>query len=203
MRRNFVYAFIFLISFCGYGQYIPAKEFEVGPMLNYQYTSLYIANSVLNKEGEGSSNSGFEPNYAVGFYGMYYFKPRIGVGAELFYDRVYSTELGAENDYNSLTLIPYMNYDPFRRIRNFYVGGGIGVSFIQESPEYGSEVKEEDIRVITIPLKLSISYRIRNQFTAELGGIAEITEVVDNQVRRNAIFLGIKVPVNRVFGGYR
>lgn len=202
MLKKLLYCIIFLISITGYGQYF--SEFEVGPMLNYQRTSLYIDNSVFSDAGEeGFSNSGFQSNYAVGVYAIYYLKPRIGIGAELYYDKTSSTVLGNENHYNSLTFMPYLNYDPFRQVRNFYFGGGVGVSFIQESPEYGSEVKEEDVRVITIPVKLSVSYRVRNQFTFELGANLEVQEVVKDVVRRNAVYFGIKIPVNRVFGQYR
>lgn len=200
MLKKLLYGFIFLVSMTGYSQYF--SEFEVGPMLNYQHTSLYVDNSVFGEE-EGSSNSGFESNYAVGVYGIYYWKPSIGIGAELYYDKTSSDLLGNENHYNSLTFMPYLNYDPFRQVRNLYFGGGVGLSFIQESPEYGSTVKEEDVRVITIPVKLSASYRVRNQFTFEVGANIELMEVVENTVRRNAVYFGVKIPVNRVFGQYR
>ncbi|MCM8569801.1 hypothetical protein NE848_10445 [Gramella jeungdoensis] len=204
MGKGLICCLIFLFSINTYcQQWREIREFEVGPMLNYHHTSLYVANDIFYDDKDGYSNSGFEPNYGLGIYGIYYLKPKIGIGAELFYDRTTSSELEDDNHYNSLTLLPYVNYDPFRRVRNLYFGAGIGVSFIQEAPEYGSVVKEEDIRVITVPVKLSASYRIRNQVTFELGIYAEIMEVVMDQVRRNALFFGMKVPLNRVFGGYR
>ncbi|TBW27081.1 hypothetical protein [Gramella sp. KN1008] len=205
MGKQLFYCLFFLFSTLAYSQqWREIREFEVGPMFNYHHTSLYVANNVFEEsEAGGFSNSGFEPNYGLGIYGIYYLKPKIGIGAELFYDRSSSSALEEDNHYNSLTFLPYVNYDPFRRVRNLYFGAGMGVSFIQEAPEYGSAVKEEDIRVITIPVKLSASYRIRNQVTFELGIYAEVMEVVMDQVRRNALFFGMKVPVNRVFGGYR
>lgn len=202
MLKKLVYCFIFLVSIKGYGQYF--SEFEVGPMLNYQHTSLYVDNSIFGEPGaEGFSNSGFQSNYAAGVYAIYYWKPRIGIGAELYYDKTSSTLLGNENHYNSLTLMPYLNYDPFNRLRNLYFGAGAGLSFIQDAPEYGSKVKEKFVRVITIPVKLSASYRVRNQFTFELGANIEVLEVVQDIVRRNAVYFGLKIPVNRVFGQYR
>ncbi|MCG9971138.1 hypothetical protein [Christiangramia crocea] len=205
MLKKLVYCLFFLFSVSSYSQkWREIREFEIGPMFNYQHTSLYVANDLFDESAnEGFSNSGFEPNYALGIYGIYYLKPKIGIGAELFYDRTSSSELEDDNHYNSLTFLPYVNYDPFRHIRNLYFGAGIGISFIQEAPEYGSAVKEEDIRVITVPIKLSASYRIRNQVTLELGLHVEAMEVVMDHVRRNAIFFSMKVPVNRVFGGYR
>lgn len=177
--------------------------FEVGPMLHYQHTSFFADNAILGKKEAGSSFSGFDPNYAVGVYGIYYWKPKVGVGAELYYDRVSAAQLPAEDHYNSLTFLPYINYDPFKFLRNFYFGAGIGVAFIQEEPDYGTRVRQEDIRVITVPMKLSASYRIRNQVTFELGANVELMEVVASRVRRNAVFFGMKIPLNRVFGGYR
>lgn len=205
MRKKLFYCLIILFSINTYSQqWREIREFEVGPMFNYHHTSLYVANDLFNGSNQdGYSNSGFEPNYGLGVYGIYYLKPKIGIGAELFYDRNTSSELEEDNHYNSLTFLPYVNYDPFRRVRNLYFGAGIGVSFIQEAPEYGTAVKEEDIRVITVPVKLSASYRIRNQVTIEAGIYAEVMEVVADRVRRNALFFGMKVPLNRVFGGYR
>lgn len=204
MGKKLFYCLFLIFSISCYSQqWREIREYEVGPMLNYQHTSLYVANDLFSGSDGGYSNSGFEPNYGLGIYGIYYLKPKIGIGTELFYDRVTSSELEEDEHYNSLTFLPYVNYDPFRRVRNLYFGAGIGVSFIQEAPKYGSAVKEEDIRVITVPLKLSASYRIRNQVTFEVGLYAEIMEVVVDQVRRNALFFGMKVPVNRVFGDYR
>lgn len=205
MGNRLIYCLIFFFSVNTYSQqWREIREFEVGPMFNYHHTSLFVANDLFNEDDKaGFSNSGFEPNYGLGIYAIYYLKPKIGVGAELFYDRTSSTQLEDDNHYNSLTFLPYVNYDPFRRVRNLYFGAGIGISFIQEAPEYGPKVKEEDIRVITIPVKLSASYRIRNQVTVEVGVYAEAMEVVMDQVRRNALFFGMKVPLNRVFGGYR
>ena len=94
--------------------------------------------------------------------------------------------------------MPYVNVDPFRYIKNWHFGGGVGVAFIQEVPDYRGAVLEEDVRVITIPLKLSTSYRIRNHITFELGAQAEVLEVVDNNVRRMALFFGVKIPLNRL-----
>lgn len=192
---------ILLISVSSYSQQY--KDFEVGPMLNYEHTSLYAANSVFNASGNDEfSNTGFEPNFAAGIYTIYYFSTKFGLGAELYYLKTSTSRLDNDNYYNSITFMPYVNFDPFRRIKNFYFGVGAGAAFIQESPDYGTNVSEADIRVITIPLKLSTSYRIRNQVTFELGAQAELLEVVDDHVRRNAIFLGVKVPFNRVFGRY-
>ncbi len=180
------------------------RDYEVGPMLNFEYTSLYVASSVFGeKDGKNFSNSGHEPNYAAGLYGIYYFRPKMGLGAELYYQKTSSSALSGGDHYNSITFMPYVNFDPFRQIRNFYFGAGVGASFIQEAPDYGSTVQEKDIRVITMPVRLSTSYRIRNQFTFELGIQAELLEVVNDQVRRNSVYFGIKIPVNRVFGGYR
>ncbi len=205
MMKKSLIGLIFLFSLNSYSQYwTEIREYEVGPMLNFHYTSLYTANGLLNdKEEGGFSNAGYEPNFALGIYAIYYPKSNIGFGAELFYDRTSAKELERDEHYNSLTFLAYINFDPFRRIKNIYFGAGIGASFIQEAPDFGNLVLEEDIRVITVPVKLSASYRFRNQATVEIGGYVEATEVVIEQVRRNAIFLGLKIPMNRVFGGYR
>lgn len=201
MFKKLSFLLIILFSINGYNQRY--KDFEIGPMLNYEHTSLYAANNVFDAgAGEEFSNSGYEPNFAAGIYTIYYFLPRMGLGAELYYLRTSTSRLESDNYYNSITFMPYVNFDPFRQVSNFYIGFGAGVAFIQESPDYGSTVSEADIRVITIPLKLSTSYRIRNQVTFELGAQAELLEVVNDQVRRNAIFIGVKVPFNRVFGRY-
>ncbi|MGA8852805.1 MAG: outer membrane beta-barrel protein [Christiangramia sp.] len=202
MPKNLVFCCILLFTLNSFSQRY--RDYEVGPMLNYEHTSLYVANNVFNgADAEGFANSGFEPNFAAGVYGIYYFRPKMGLGAELYFQRTTSSELKEGEYYNSLTFMPYINFDPFRQIKNIYFGAGIGAAFIQESPDYGSSVKEEDVRVITIPLRISTSYRIRNQITFEVGAQAELLEVVNGQVRRNSIYAGIKVPFNRVFGRYR
>ena len=173
-------------------------------MINYEHTSLFLAGNVFNgSDANGTENSGFEPNFAAGVYAIYYLLPKTGFGMEIYYLRTSSQELKDNDHYNSLTVMPYVNFDPFNQIQGVYFGFGIGAAFIQESPIYGSGVREEDVRVITVPAKLSVSYRIRNQFTVEAGVQAEVFEVVKDQVRRNAIYFGLKVPVNRVFGYYR
>lgn len=202
MLKKLIFTLLILSSIQSFSQRY--QDYEIGPMVNYEHTSLYAANSVFHgPEAEGYSNSGFEPNFAAGLYFIYYFRPKMGLGTELYFQRTTSSELESGQYYNSITFMPYINFDPFRYIKNWYFGAGIGAAFIQEIPDYGSVVKEEDIRVITIPMKISTSYRIRNEITFELGAQAELLEVVDGQVRRNAIFAGIKVPFNRVFGRYR
>lgn len=201
MARKFIILIFCLISGYNYAQQY-GREFEVGPMLNFQMTSLYANNEVF-ENSEGFSNTGFDPNYALGIYGAYYPKPKMAIGLEFYFDRYSSSLLEEDEHYNSLSLMPYFNYDPFRRVRGFYFTGGLGVSFMQEIPDYGSQVKEEDIHVITVPLKFGFTYRIRNQFTCEVGALAELLPVVDDRVRRNALYISMKVPLNRVFTGYR
>ncbi|WPY98570.1 outer membrane beta-barrel protein [Christiangramia sp. OXR-203] len=179
------------------------RDFEVGPSISYAHTSLYLSQDVFGSgESDSFTNSGFEPNYAVGIYAIYYLLPKAGFGAELYWQRTSASDLSDNEHYNSLTFMPYVNFDPFNQIENVLFGAGIGASFIQNSPDYGN-VLEEDIRVITIPAKLSVSYRVRNQFTFEISAQAEVLEVVRDQVRRNSILLGFKIPFNRVFGNYR
>lgn len=202
MIKKLFFLLIILFSIHSYSQRY--RDYEIGPMLNYEHTSLYVADDVFgNGDGEGYSMSGFEPNFGAGVYFIYYLWPKTGLGAELFYQKTTSSELQSDNYYNSLTFMPYVNFDPFRQIENWYFGAGVGASFIQESPDYGSSVKEEDVRVITMPVKLTTSYRIRNRITFELGAQAELFEVVKDQVRRTAVYFGIKVPFNRVFWRYR
>lgn len=202
MFKNLSLFVIILFSIQSYAQRY--RDFEVGPMINYEHTSLFLAENVYNGgEASGTANSGFEPNFAAGIYAIYYLLPRTGFGMEIYYLRTSSQELVDNDHYNSLTVMPYVNFDPFRQVEGIYFGFGIGAAFIQESPEYGAGVREEDVRVVTVPAKFAISYRIRNQFTVELGAQAEVFEVVKDQVRRNALYLGVKVPVNRVFGYYR
>lgn len=179
------------------------RDFEVGPSISYAHTSLYVAGNVFEEgDVDSFSNSGFEPNYAIGIYAIYYLLPKAGFGAEIFWQRTTSSRLNDEDHYNSLTFMPYVNFDPFNEIRNIHFGVGIGASFIQNSPDY-DRVQEEDVRVITIPAKVSISYRIRHQFTFEIAAQAEVLGVVRDQVRRNALLVGFKIPFNRVFRGYR
>ncbi|MFV8225466.1 hypothetical protein [Christiangramia aquimixticola] len=201
MIKKLILILVVLFSIDGYCQRY--RDFEYGPMLNYEHTSLYLDNGIFKSEKEGISNSGFEPNFAAGLYGIYYFRPRMGMGAELYYQRTSASDLKGSDHYNSLTFMPYVNFDPFRQVSGVYFGFGAGVAFIQEAPDYGSKVLEKDIRVVTIPVKVTTSYRIRNQVTFELGAQAEVFEVVRNQVRRNALFFGMKIPFNRVFINYR
>ncbi len=202
MIKKLFFLLVILFSIHSYSQRY--RDYEIGPMFNYEHTSLYVANDVFgNGNGEGFSMSGFEPNYGAGVYFIYYLWPKTGLGAELFYQKTTTSKLEKDNYYNALTFMPYVNFDPFRHIKNWYFGAGIGASFIQEAPDYGSTVKEEDIRVISMPLKLTTSYRIRNSITFELGAQAELFEVVKDHVRRTAVYFGIKVPFNRVFWRYR
>ncbi|GAA4311230.1 hypothetical protein GCM10023115_33210 [Pontixanthobacter gangjinensis] len=197
MIRKLFLLYILLFSISSYGQRY--KDYEIGPMFNYEHTTLLVADGVLNnKEGDRHSASGFEPNYAAGLYAIYYFRPKLGLGAELYFQRTTSAELPSGEYYNSITFMPYVNVDPFRQISNLHFGGGVGLAFIQELPDYRGKVLEEDVRVITVPLKLSTSYRIRNHITFELGGQVELLEVVADNVRRMAFFAGIKVPLNRL-----
>ena len=202
MFKNFSLLLFLVFTIQSYAQRY--RDFEVGPMINFEYTSLFLAENVFNGgETTAIKNSGFEPNYAAGIYAIYYVLPKTGFGMEVYYLRTSSQKLEDNDHYNSLTVMPYVNFDPFRQIEGIYFGFGIGAAFIQESPVYGASVREEDVRVITVPAKVSVSYRIRNQFTLEVGAQAEVTEVVKDQVRRNALYVGLKVPVNRVFGYYR
>lgn len=202
MLKKTLPVLLFFLSLHGIAQ--RHKDYEVGPMLNFMYTSIYADNGIFEGElEEGFSNEGFEANYGVGVYTIYYFRPRLGLGAELFFQRTSTSRFDNDSYYNSLNFIPYVNWDPFRQIEGVHFGLGVGVSFIQEAPEYGSRVLEEDIRVITMPLKLSASYRIRYQATFELGVQAEVFEVIKDKARRNAIYAGLKIPINRVFGYYR
>lgn len=197
MAKNLLFFIIFLFTINATSQRY--KDYEIGPMVNYEHTTLYASNSIfVGSEGDDKGFSGFEPSYAAGVYFIYYFKPKIGLGAELYFQRTASTEFASDQFYNSITFMPYANFDPFRHIENWYFGAGIGAAFIQESPDYGARVAEEDIRVITLPIKISTSYRIRNHITFELGAQTEITEVVNDNARRVAVFLGIKVPLNRL-----
>jgi len=174
------------------------KDYEIGPMVNYEHTTLYASNSIfIGGEGDDKGFSGFEPSYAAGVYFIYYFKPKFGLGTELYFQRTTSADLAGEY-YNSITFMPYANFDPFRRIQNWYFGAGIGAAFIQESPDYGSRVSEADVNVITLPVKISTSYRVRNHITFELGAQTEILEVVKDNARRAAVYLGIKIPLNRL-----
>jgi len=202
MLRKLVFFLIIFFTITSYSQRY--RDFEIGPMINYEHTSLYATENVFNADGgDKFSNSGFESNFAAGVYFIYYFRPKMGLGAELYYQRTTSSELENGEFYNSITFMPYVNLDPFRQLQNLYFGAGVGASFIQELPDYGYSVKEEDVRVITVPLKISASYIIRNQITFEVGAMAELLEVVKDQVRRNALYVGIKIPVNRIFGNYR
>jgi hypothetical protein len=200
MCKKIILSLFIIFSIDGYTQRY--RDFEYGPMLNYEHTSLYLDNEIF-KAGEGTSNSGFEPNFAAGLYGVYYLWPKVGLGAELYYQRTSASDLKGNDHYNSVTIMPYVNYDPFRQVSGLYFGFGAGVAFIQEAPDFGSKVLEKDIRVVTIPVKISTSYRIRNQVTFELGAQAEVFEVVHNQVRRNGLFFGMKIPFNRIFTNYR
>ncbi|MBT8296600.1 MAG: hypothetical protein KJO51_09300 [Gramella sp.] len=201
MLKKLLFILLFLFTLSSYSQRY--RDYEIGPMLNYEHTSLYVSNDVFNSGEGGSSISGFEPSYGAGLYFIYYFKPKLGLGTELYFQRTTSSELESGEYYNSVTFMPYVNIDPFRQISGWYFGAGLGLAFIQEAPDYGSSVKEEDIRVITIPLKLSTTYRIRNRASFELGAQTELFEVVNDQVRRVALFLGVKIPLNRVYGRYR
>ncbi|TRO67502.1 outer membrane beta-barrel protein [Christiangramia sabulilitoris] len=191
--------FLLLIFFAVKSHSQRYRDYEIGPMVNYEHTSLYASQGVFpGGVGDDKSISGFEPSYAAGVYYIYYFKPKFGLGTELYFQRTTSSDLESGEYYNSLTFMPYVNFDPFRQISNWYFGAGFGAAFIQESPDYGARVKEEDIRVITVPVKISTSYRIRNHITFELGAQTEILEVVNDNVRRMAVFFGIKVPLNRL-----
>lgn len=201
MPKKTILFLIILFAFKSHAQRY--RDYEIGPMLNYEHTSLYATDDVFYKSGDGFSISGFEPSYAAGLYFIYYLKPKFGLGTELYFQRTTSSDLEDGEYYNSVTFMPYINYDPFRQISNWHFGAGIGLAFIQEAPDYGSSVKEEDIRVLTIPMKLSTTYRIRNKVSFELGAQAELFEVVNDQVRRVALFFGVKVPFNRVFWRYR
>ncbi len=178
-------------------------HFEIGPMFNLEYSTIYVNTGelVITNTGEVKEewkDSGYDTNFSGGVYGMYYFESRIALGAELYYDKITSTEFGSENYYTSITFLPFINLNFIESVENLYFGAGGGVSFIQETPEYGSEVDPEDIREITIPLKLSASYRFKNRITFETGVHGEILGVVKDLARRNSFFVGVKIPINRI-----
>lgn len=208
MLRKLIIIFIVVWSIQSHAQRRNGV-FEIGPMVNFEYSTLFVNTGELvidnyGKVKEEWENTGYESNFSGGIYAMYYFyESRVGVGAELYYDKVSSTEFGEENYYNSITFLPFINLNIIEKLENLYFGAGGGVSFIQNSPEYGPEVNSEDIRDITIPLKLSASYRFRNRVTIETGVHGEILEAVKDLVLRNSFFVGVKIPVNRIIGNYR
>lgn len=203
MLRKLVVTLFLFLSIQSFAQR-RGSHFEIGPMFNLEYSTIYVNTGELVITNSGNvqeewKDSGYETNFSGGVYGMYYFDSRIALGAELYYDKITSTDFGSENYYTSITFLPFVNLNFLERIENLYFGAGGGVSFIQQSPEYGPEVDPEDIREITIPLKLSASYRFKNRITLETGVHGEILTAVKDLAKRNSFFLGVKIPVNRIF----
>ena len=89
MFKNFSLLLFLVFTIQSYAQRY--RDFEVGPMINYEHTSLFLADNVYNGgDAAGTSNSGFEPNYAVGIYAIYYLLPKTGFGMEVYYLRTSS-----------------------------------------------------------------------------------------------------------------
>ncbi|MDR5591221.1 hypothetical protein [Christiangramia sp. SM2212] len=183
-------------------------DFEIGPMVNFEYTSLIVSSGQksINNQGrieEDWNATGYESNFSAGLYTMFFIQERVGVGAELYYDKTTSTDFGEENYYTSVTFLPFVNINFIESIPGLYFGAGGGISLIQDSPDYMDLFEEEEIQDIALIGKLSATYRFRNIITIETGIHGDVLEVVKDRVKRNSFFLGVKIPLNRILIDYR
>lgn len=180
-----------------------AQEFEIGPMLNLERTSFNIPDDsfiVIGGPGSGSKGSrttGYENNFSAGIYGSYYFSERFAFSAELFYTKTTATEF-EDYAFNSINLIPYISYSLLEDIPLFINLGG-GVAYMVRTPDFNDryEVEENEIKKVDIPLKLSVSYKVKNYFLIDFGIHSSVTRVVEDKILRTAYFIGVKVPLNK------
>lgn len=185
--------------------YLVAQSVEFGPMINYEQTTFTVptGNIVIGGPGgasEETRNTGHETNIAFGGYFMVYpdgiFSDRFGYGAELFYLKNTSTEI-SEFSASTINLIPYVNFSPFADFP-FFVGLGGGVSYIISTENNIETLTDDDINNFGLQLKLAASYRIENIATIEFGVHGGFLDIVDDQLKTNTYYLGIKVPLNKL-----
>lgn len=185
--------------------YLIAQSVEFGPMINYEQTTFTVptGNIVIGGPGGGGEetrNTGHETNIAFGGYFMLYpdgvFSDRFGYGAELYYLNNTSTEI---KDFSASTInfIPYLNFSPFTDFP-FFVGFGGGVSYIISSNNNIETLSDNDINNFGLQVKFAASYRIENIATIEVGAHGGFLDIVDDQLKTNSYYFGIKVPLNQL-----
>ncbi len=185
--------------------YLNAQSLELGPLINYEKTSFSVPTGNILIGGPGGAsketrNTGFETNIALGAYFMIYpdgvFSDRFGYGAELFYIKNTSTEI-KDFSVSTINLIPYINVSPFADFP-FFVGIGGGVSYVISSENNTGTVPDDDINNFGFQTKLAVSYRFENIITIEFGAHSEFSDLVDDQIKTNTYYLGIKLPLNQL-----
>lgn len=182
-----------------------AQGLEFGPIVNLERTSFSVPTGNIIIGGPGSAskeseNTGFETNVAFGGYFMYYpdgtFSDRLGYGAELFYVKNTSTKI-TNLSVSTLNFLPYLNFSFFDDFPLF-LGVGGGVSYVITTDNDIETLSDDDINKFGIQLKLAASYRFENIVTIEFGVHGGILDLVDDQIKTNTYYLGVKVPLNKL-----
>ena len=179
-----------LISFLGYGQ-----ELIYGSMISYDETTFSIPDPTVliigNGAGLGSQNLGREPNFSFGGYVYNYPTDRAFYGGELFYSRHTATETPGVA-VSSINLIPQFGWDLLDI--NLFFTFGVGVGYLAAIDGFD---ESQDLKKIDIPLKASITYRIKDIISLEIGVRDSVTNFEDSsEIQRNSFIAGVKVPLS-------
>lgn len=181
-----------------------AQDWEFGPLLNYESTTFTFPddNTILvgGNGGRGIDNLGRESNFSFGVYATKNPIGRAFYGVELFYGRHTASETeGVTVD--AINFIPHFAFDFFDI--GLYIGAGIGVGYIintkgiDETPDgfgNGSEIQRIDI-----PVRIALSYPLKNIITLEAGLRGAVTSFEKQaELKRNSFFVGIKVPLSEI-----
>jgi len=177
---------------------ICSQSFELGPMFAYESTTLSANNGVFGEDENGSTIDILDRknNFSAGIYFAKDVTSYFRYGAELFYGRHTATRLDGIT-VDALNFIPYLSGSILNT--NLHLNGGIGIGYIINISDNNGVLT--NTRDIDIPLKMSLSYHVKNKIIIEVGvKISPIPSFeVEEELKRNSLFAGIKIPVNQYF----
>ncbi len=201
MKLKFIIIFFLFISTSIFSQ-----DWEIGSILAYERTTFNFPddNTIIigGPGGRASDDLGRESNFSFGAYAVKYPTELAFYGAELFYGR-HTAARAPGIAVDGISFIPHFGLDFFDI--GIFLGGGIGVGYIlnvdgiDETADDGFG-NSPDTQRIDIPIRASISYRIKNVLTIEAGVRSSLTSFEkQEELKRNSFFAGVRVPLNQFF----
>ncbi len=177
-----------------------SQEFEIGPMFNYEATTLVIPDNsyfiVGEMGGQGTKSTGFETNFSIGVFAQYFLEERIAIAAELFYGKTTSTDL-KDTEFTSVSFIPYSSMSLIKN-SELYLNFGAGIAYMLKTPDFENEELNNKIRKIDVPFKIGLNYRFPKLFIIDVGIHNSFTKVVKDELFRTSYYVGVKMPLNQI-----
>lgn len=176
-----------------------SQDFEIGPMFNYEATTLVIPDNsyfiVGEMGGQGTKSTGFESNFSFGVFAQYFLEERIAIAAELFYGKTTSRDL-EDTEFTSVSFIPYGSMSLIKN-SELYLNFGAGIAYMLKTPDFENEELNNEIRKIDVPFKIGLNYRFPKLFIIDVGIHNSFTKIIKDVLFRTSYYVGIKVPLNQ------